>query len=317
MSARIAIIMPCYNCAAHLATSIGSVLAQTFSDWELIFVDDGSTDTSATQIAAFNDPRIRLIRQANAGVSAARNRALQAASSELIAFLDADDTWAPAFLQAMLTALDAQPAAVLAYCGWQNIGLPGGRGAPFVPPDYETPDKLETLLGGCRWPIHATLTRRAVITAAGGFNPRYSHAEDFALWLQIATQAPIVRVAEVLAYYHFHGGTQASANHARAALQLWQAQHDYIVAHPALAQRLGRDTLARLTHGTLLERAYVSYWARDLTTARSLFRHVMRHRYGTARDWKYMLPALLPLRWHQALLRLPTPQKRQPLSHKD
>lgn len=100
-------------------------------------------------------------------------------------------------------------------------------------------------------------------------------------------------------------------------MQLWQAQHDYIVAHPALAQRLGRDTLARLTHGTLLERAYVSYWARDLTTARSLFRHVMRHRYGTARDWKYMLPALLPLRWHQALLRLPTPQKRQPLSHKD
>ncbi|MDP2025292.1 glycosyltransferase [Sulfuriferula sp.] len=302
MTARIAIIMPCYNCAAHLATSIGSVLAQTYTDWELIVVDDGSTDTSAAQVATLDDPRIQLIRQANAGVSAARNRALQAANSELVAFLDADDIWAPTFLEAMLKALDAQPAAALAYCGWQNIGLPGGRSAPFVPPDYETPHKLETLLGGCRWPIHATLTRHAAITAAGGFNPRYSHAEDFALWLQIATQTPIVRVADVLAYYHFHGGAQASANHARAALQLWQAQHDYIAAHPALAQRLGRDTLARLTHGAVLERAYVSYWTRDLVTARSLFRHVMRHGYGNARDWKYMLPALLPLRWHQTLL---------------
>ena len=317
MTAGIAIIMPCYNCAAHLATSIGSVLAQTYTDWELIVVDDGSTDTSAAQIAAFDDPRIHLIRQANAGVSAARNRALQAANSELVAFLDADDTWAPTFLEAMLKALDTQPAAVLAYCGWQNIGLPGGRGAPFVPPDYETSDKLEKLLGGCRWPIHASLTRRAAITAAGGFNPRYSHAEDFALWLQVAPQAPIVRVAAVLAYYHFHGGAQASANHARAALQFWQAQRDYLTAHPALAQRLGRGRQARLTHGAVLERAYVSYWARDLVTARSLFRHVMRHGYGNARDWKYMLPALLPLRWHQALLRLSATQKKLPLSHKD
>lgn len=317
MTARIAIVMPCYNCAAHLSTSIGSVLAQTCLDWELIVVDDGSTDTSAAQVTHYNDPRIQLIRQANAGVSAARNCALQAARSELVTFLDADDTWAPTFLEQMLRALDAQPQAVLAYCGWQNIGLPGGQGAPFVPPDYETPDKLEKLLGNCRWPIHATLTRRTAITAAGGFNPRYSHAEDFALWLQIATQAPIVRVADVLAYYHFHGASQASANHARAALQLWQAQHDYLATHPAMAQRLGRDTLARLTHGAVLERAYVSYWARDLTTARSLFRHVMRHGYGSLRDWKYMLPALLPLRWHQALLRLTAAHKKQPLSHKD
>ncbi|MES1999782.1 MAG: glycosyltransferase [Pseudomonadota bacterium] len=304
MSARIAIIMPCYNCAAHLATSIGSVLAQTHTDWELIVVDDGSTDTSAAQFATLDDPRIQLICQANAGVSAARNRALQAANSELVAFLDADDTWAPTFLEAMLKALNAQPAAVLAYCGWQNIGLPGGCGAPFVPPDYETPHKLETLLGGCRWPIHATLTRRAAIIAAGGFNPRYSHAEDFALWLQIATQTPIVRVADVLAYYHFHGAAQASANHARAALQFWQAQHDYIACHPDVIQQLGHATLARLTHGTLLQRAYARYWAHDLPAARSLFRHVMRHAYGRVNDWKYMLPALLPLRWHQTLLRL-------------
>lgn len=318
MSARIAIVMPCYNCAAHLSASIGSVRAQTYPDWELIVVDDGSTDTSAAQVAAINDPRIRLIRQANAGVSAARNRALNETSSTFVAFLDADDTWTPTFLEKMLSALEAYPAAILAYCGWQNVGLPGGRGAPFVPPDYETPLKLEKLLGGCRWPIHATLTRRAAIAAAGGFNPRYSHAEDFALWLQIASVAPIIQVADVLAFYHFHGAAQASANRAHAALQLWQAQRDYIARHPHVVQQLGRPALARLTHGTLLERGYVSYWARDLATARSLFRRVMRHGYGGLRDWKYMLPALLPLRWQQALLRLTDHhQKKIPLSHKD
>lgn len=304
MEPAVSIVMPCYNCAAHLSVSIGSVRAQTFRDWELIVVDDGSTDSSAAQVAAIHDPRIRLIRQANAGVSAARNRALREANSELIAFLDADDTWAPAFLEKMLSALEASPSAALVYCGWQNIGLPGGRGEPFVPPDYETPLKLEKLLGGCRWPIHATLTRRAAIKAVGGFNARYSHAEDFALWLQIAGGARIARVAEVLAFYHFHGAAQASANHARAALQLWQAQRDYIAQYPDVTDALGRATLARLTHGVLLERAYVSYWARDLPTARSLFRRVMRHGYGGLHDWKYMLPALLPLGWHQALLRL-------------
>ena len=311
MTTRIAIIMPCYNCAAHLTSSITSVIAQTYTDWELIVVDDGSTDTGTAQIAALNDSRIRLIRQANAGVSAARNRALQVADSELVAFLDADDTWAPTFLESMLKAMDAHSAAVLAYCGWQNIGLPGGRGEPFIPPDYETPHKLEKLLGGCRWPIHATLTRRVAITAAGGFNPRYSHAEDFALWLQIACHAPIVRVANVLAFYHFHGVAQASANHARAALQLWQAQRNYIAGHPDEIRQLKRTTLAQLTNGTLLERAYASYWARDLGTARTLFRHIMRQGYGNARDWKYMLPALLPLGWHQALLRISFNIKKQ------
>ncbi|MEO6146112.1 MAG: glycosyltransferase, partial [Sulfuriferula sp.] len=285
MSARISIVMPCYDCAAHVAASIDSVLAQTWTDWELVVVDDGSTDASAALVAAMDDPRIRLIRQANAGVSAARNRALDESSGELVAFLDADDTWAPTFLVRMLTALDAQTNAVLAYCGWQNIGLPGQRGEPFIPPDYETPAKLETLLGGCRWPIHAALTRRAAIMAAGGFNPHYANAEDYALWLQVATVAPIARVGEVLAFYHFHGAAQASANLARAALQLWQAQREFLASHPQAVNQLGHNQAAMLSHGTLMQRGFERYWARDIESARRIFRVVMRHGYGAPHQW--------------------------------
>lgn len=316
--ARISIIMPCYNCAKHVESSIASVLAQDFKSWKLIIVDDGSTDESAEIISAINDSRIQLLRQANAGVSAARNRALTVAKGELIAFLDADDTWKPHFLTRMVAALDARPDAILAYCGWQNVGLPGGRGEPFIPPDYEIPSKLEMLLINCRWPIHAALTRRTAVIDAGGFDHRYVNAEDFALWVKIATLSPIVRVPEVMAYYHFHGTTQASANHTQAALQLWQAQREYLATHPVHTSQLGRDKIKRITHGELLQRGYVRYWARDLSTARDIFKIVMRHGYGTLHDWKYMLPALLPYSWHLALIRLlDRKQKEKSLSTKD
>lgn len=302
MSASISIVMPCFNCAAHVAASIGSVLAQTFADWELIVVDDGSTDASASIVAAIDDPRVRLIRQANSGVSAARNLALRETGGEFIAFLDADDTWAPTFLAKMTTALDAQTHAVLAYCGWQNLGLPGERGAPFVPPDYETPAKLETLFASCRWPVHAALTRSAAIVAAGGFNPRYANAEDYALWLEVAGAAPIVRVPEVLAFYRFHADSQASGNRARAALQHLAAQEDYLTRHPNFAVQLGRNRQRDLLYGNLLRKGYENYWKRDLPAARAIFRRVMRAGYGDAKDWLYMLPAVLPMAIQKSLL---------------
>lgn len=302
MTPRISIVMPCYNGEQHVENSIASVLAQSFADWELIVVDDGSTDASAERIARFADARIRVFRQANAGVSAARNRALAEVKSGLVAFLDADDSWEPDFLAQMHAALEAHPRAVLAYCGWQNRGLPGERGEPFVPPDYENAAKLESLLINCRWPIHAALTRYAAVIAAGGFDPRYANAEDYVLWLNVATAAPIVRVPQVLAIYHFHGGAQASANHAQAALQLWQAQREYLARHPQVVRQLGSHKIKRLTHGELLQRGYARYWARDLTAARALFKTVMKHGYGNLRDWKYMLPALLPFSWQEALI---------------
>ncbi len=313
MPPAVSIVMPCHDALAHLAASVDSVLAQTFDDWELIAVDDGSRDGTLAWLRSQADPRIRVHSQANQGVSAARNAGLRRARGDCVAFLDADDTWSPDFLARMHAALTAAPAAALAYCGWQNLGLPGGHGEPFVPPDYENADKAAALFARCRWPIHAALVRRAAVAAAGGFDTRLRNAEDYALWLRIAVPAPIVRVPEVLAYYHFHGGAQASSNKARAALQHLLAQRRYLDAHPAFRARLGRRRVRELTLGGLLAQAYASYWKRDLATARRLFRATMRHGYGTLRDWTYMLPALLPEAWHRALLQ--RRDKNKPVSH--
>ncbi|MEQ1592430.1 MAG: glycosyltransferase [Thiobacillaceae bacterium] len=302
MSPAVSIIMPCHNAAAHLPASTGSVLAQTDNDWELIAVDDGSSDSTLAWLHAQTDSRIRVHTQCNQGVSAARNAGLALARGDCIAFLDADDTWVPHFLEKMSAALQTHPEAVLAYCGWQNVGLPGGRGEPFIPPDYETANKAEILFSDCRWPIHAALVKRSAVLAAGGFDPNLVNAEDYALWLRVATNAPIIRVPEVLAFYHFHGGIQASGNHARVALHHLQAQMEYLATYPALGAALGRSRIRTLTLGALLKRGYARYWQRDLPAARRIFRTVMKQGYGTLRDWKYMLPSWLPESLHQWLV---------------
>ncbi|HQT30369.1 MAG TPA: glycosyltransferase [Thiobacillus sp.] len=298
----ISIIMPCHNAAVHLPSSVGSVLAQTYSDWELITIDDGSSDSTLAWLRTQTDPRVRIHAQPNQGVSAARNAGLALAQGRYIAFLDADDSWDTRCLAQLSAALEGHPEAVLAYCGWQNLGISGGRGEPFVPPDYETAEKIETLFAGCRWPIHAALVKREAVLAANGFDPTLKNAEDYALWLNVATTAPIVRVPEVLAFYHFHGAAQASADHALAALQFWQAQQHYLAAHLAFQHQLGRDRLRALTTGELLKRGYACYWQRDLPAARRIFRAVMQQGYGTLSDWKYMLPAWLPESWHRGLI---------------
>lgn len=166
----VSIVMPCFNAEHHLALSVGSVQAQTFRSWELIAVDDGSTDATGELLANFaaEDGRIQKVSQPNQGVSAARNHGLTLARSAYVAFLDADDTWSVALLEKLVAAMQGCPDAVLAYCGWQNLGLEGGCGKPFVPPDYETSDKAETLFGGCRWPIHAAIAKRQAVLRAGG-----------------------------------------------------------------------------------------------------------------------------------------------------
>lgn len=304
MKPKVSIVMPCYNAAAHLQTSIGSVLAQTLQDWELIIVDDGSTDQSwqILQQLAARDQRIRILQQSNAGAAAARNRALREARGACTAFLDSDDTWHPEFLEAMMTALASDPCAGIAYCGWQNIGLGKGRDAPFIPPEYENSDKVESLLGGCRWPIHGALVRTQIITDAGCFDENLSSCMDYDLWLRLGTIHRLVRVPRVLAYYHHHGGEQITRNRARIALNHWRAQRKYLRTNPDVFDALGKIRVRQLTTGELLQRGYTSYWKRDLPAAWQIFRQVMRTGYGSRRDWKYLLPALLPLGLYQALI---------------
>ncbi len=297
----ISIIMPCYNRADTITMSINSVLTQSLSNWELIIIDDGSTDSSCSVIGHFSDQRITLHSQENAGVCAARNTGLRLAKGEMIAFLDADDTWEPGFLAILRYALKNSTASI-AYCGWQNVGLPGGRGQPFLPPNYETPDKLALLFENCRWPIHACLTYKAAIINAGMFNQEIKTSEDFLLWLNIAVDHSLVKVPEILAYYHFHDGGQATSNKGVTAINHFLAQELFLIEHPEYREIFGDAELKRMMLGELLRRGFDCYWKRDLPSARTIFKKIMMHGYGTLYDWKHMLPSLLPYMLHHKLL---------------
>ena len=302
MTPAVSVIMPCFNSAQSVAGSAASALGQTMRNLELIVVDNGSSDQTMPIVEAIGDSRVRVLRQPIRGVSAARNMGIEAARSEFIAFLDSDDTWAAECLAKLHAALVARPDAVLAYCGWQNLGLRGGRDAPFVPPDYERSDKIEALLGGCRWPIHAALTRTRAIREAGGFDPRFAYAEDFGLWLRLAAFARVVRVPEVLAFYHHHDGPRATRDLVRAACQLRAVQRDFLRCHPQFGRGLGRRRIRQMVDGELLRRGMESYWARDLDAAHAIFRMVLKAGYLKLAESRYVLPALLPRRAFRALV---------------
>lgn len=296
--------MPCYNAEKCIETSIDSVYRQTFKDFELIVVNDGSTDDSLAILKKLADrySGLRVIDQPNKGPGPARNHGIKDAKGRFIAFLDSDDSWHPDCLSKLHRALQNNKDASIAYCGWQNIGLEPNRCKPFIPPDYEKPDKIETLLRGCRWPIHGALTRKSAIDAARGFDEQWTSCMDYDLWLRIASFNKIVLVPEVLAYYHHHDGEQITKNRLRIALNHWRIQLKYLESHPEIAESFGKDKLKEITNGELLHKAYVSYWKGDLATSHHLFRKLFLMGHFKTKDIKYLLPSILPFSLYRKLI---------------
>lgn len=305
--ALISVVMPCYNSASTISTSLASAFGQTYGNVEVIVVDDGSKDDSLAVLKELQlkYPRLTVIPQENRGAGPARNVALKAAKGQFVAFLDADDTWVPECLEKLHQGLQSSPDAVLAYCGWQNLGLEAQRCQPYIPPDYETQNKVDVFLKACPWPIHAALVKRETLVELGGFDEQWSSCMDFDLWLRLGAARPLVRVPEVLAFYHHHSAdSRISLNRSRVALNHWRIQLRFVREHPELVAKLGSARVDELTHGELMFKGFDAYWKRDLRTARTIFRHVMKQGYGRLRDWRYMLPSLLPESWHYGLVRL-------------
>lgn len=205
---KFSIVIPLYNKAPYIACTIESVLAQTLTDYEVIVVDDGSTDGGAELVAAMTDPRLRLMRQANAGVSVARNRGIEQARGEWVVLLDADDWHHPRFLASLVAAQQTYPQVDAVATQFVHVPDNGGNLPPPWPDLGELLDvELITDLPA-RWMVGPTLTTGSVAIRTVRlqqmqpcFPDGESQGEDMDLWFRIAEQTPIALVkAPLLAY---------------------------------------------------------------------------------------------------------------------
>jgi glycosyltransferase involved in cell wall biosynthesis len=203
----VSVVIPLYNKAPYVHRALSSVFDQSFQDLEVVVVDDGSTDAGGEIVAAMQDPRLRLIRQANAGVAAARNVGVGASRGRWVAFLDADDTWRPDRLARQFAALLRTPD--VAWASGAFVTTRRGRTLPIA----ETPDawfaeadvlKDALLILGAGWTLWTgtVMVRRDVFAQLGGFDPMLKVGEDVFLWARLAVQYPrIVYVRTPIATY--------------------------------------------------------------------------------------------------------------------
>ncbi len=183
---KVSVILPTYNRADLLPAAIDSVLGQSFTDFEVLVIDDGSQDDTRRVVAAIPDPRIHYFHQKNSGVSAARNRGLEVARGEYLAFLDSDDLFLPAKLAFQVAQLDADPALGMVAGGFRYIDWQGAWLAERRPWVFQPNLDLSTVLLGAAIITNSVLLRKDWLERVGDFKVGLSWAEDLDLWLRLA-----------------------------------------------------------------------------------------------------------------------------------
>jgi len=185
MMPEVTVILTVYNGERYIAEAIDGILAQTFEDWELIVINDGSTDRSAEIARGYGDPRIQVHDFPNRGQPVSRNHAASIARGRFFAICDADDVWRPQKLETQVTALRAAPDVGLA--GLQHVFRITDGGEPIADLALPTTDEAirASLAGGVNPFAHSALVwRRETFEALGGYNPRFRYSQDFEMALR-------------------------------------------------------------------------------------------------------------------------------------
>jgi SAM-dependent methyltransferase len=233
----VSVIVPAYNAADTIADTLASVVAQTVPHWEVIIVDDGSSDATGKVAAEFaqQDGRIRVIRQPNGGEAAARNTGIGAARHDWLLFLDADDWISPDYLERMTKELVADPGLDAIHCGSARVALDGTLLVErYLPP---TGDMFDTWARRSAFPVHACVVRKSTVEAVGRFDTSLRKSADWDLWQRIArTGARFGAIREVLAYYRMRpqGASLEAHQMLEDGLRVLRQGHapDNRVAHP-------------------------------------------------------------------------------------
>jgi glycosyltransferase involved in cell wall biosynthesis len=298
---RVSVIVPAFNAARTIEQAVESVRAQSYADFEIVAVDDGSTDSTIEILERYGDS-IKILQQKNRGPSAARNLGIANSTGEYLGFLDADDWWNPKFLTTMIAALQREPECVMAYC---DLQLVDSLGKPFQTSlmavrEHRSPtvqDMLDTL-----WPIMPTgsMIKRDTLAAVGGYPEALRAFEDVFLWLLLREQGPFAYVPEQLAMWRFahfpaplkaSGGQEAAG---RIFRQMVKARYGVDPTRQVRSREraprsiLGYIGLDALAHG-------------DRVTARNAFRRAISLDPCRMRNYLRLARTVLPAGMARAL----------------
>ena len=277
----ISVVIPLFNKAPYIDACIGSVLIQDHSPLDVIVVDDGSTDVGPDIVAARSDSRIKLIRQTNMGVSAARNAGVAASKYELVALLDADDWWHPGHLRNLAELVNRYPDCGLFANAYEMLNGSALRRFQIGEQEqvYSATSYLQSVLNG-RDPVwtSATLVKKRIFNEMGGFLKGYSHGEDHALWLRFAMYANIV-VSSFLGATYRRNADSLTARLVRVPDASMVTVDSLLVSRVGLAEDI-RTLLGELKNRFALSHAFNALLHDEVNIARS-FLEASRstHRY--------------------------------------
>ena len=284
----VSVVIPAYNRAASIGAAIASVLRQTFADFEVVVVDDGSTDGTLAAARAVADPRLRVVAAPrNLGAAGARNLGVAEARGTWIAFQDSDDEWLPDKLTRQMARLATGEDWVGAYCGLLTVGAldprPGARTRlRYVPDPAVTPAEgniLEALLVRNLISTQTLVVRRDLFLALGAFDAEMTPIEDWDFALRLAARGPVAFVDEPLVHQHFSPNSIT-----RWARRRRESQQRMITKNMALFA--GRPRLLARQYYSL---AGDSRMAGDLAAARRYLALAVRTEPANPRPWAMAL----------------------------
>jgi glycosyltransferase involved in cell wall biosynthesis len=258
---KVSVITPVYNGERFIAEAIDSVLTQELQDWELIIVDDGSTDATPQILAQYDDPRIKVIRQENGGEASARNTALDATTGEFVAFLDADDLYLPDGLAAMVGFLESHPQFGAVYsdgiiCDQDKKPL---LRLSEIRPGVIEGNILEHLVVGniVTVPVCVAVRRSAIEEQSQRFDSALKYGVDWDFWIQLARHFQFGSLSRLTCQYRIHGSNMTSSVHLR------QRKHDMVAGRLKVMNADWFSQLSLNTRGEFFSKLLIDLLGND------------------------------------------------------
>lgn len=310
----ISVVIPLYNKEGQIGRALGSVLAQSFQDFEIVVIDDGSRDRGADVVAALSDPRIRLYRQANAGVSVARNRGVEQARAEVVAFLDGDDAWYPDHLERLWALRAAYPGTVAWAMNYHVVDVNGrltlGVSMKTEPRLLLTPENFFRIASyGTPVFSSAVAVDRATLQRVGGFPAGVRLGEDLDTWIRLLFAGPIAFDARPGAFYHADGDDRAMVrNPPPLRYVFFDTDEAWMRAHPE-AKQVAHDMEAFHDFFRLVHAHHQIKWG-DKASGRAALRACRTEVFAEERR-RLMRMSLMPQSFYRALGRVRAALRRR------